>query len=371
MKLRNLCISCGGTGGHFYPGLAVAREWKRQNGNVLLLLGGKHAEKQSQIAASYGIDSVRIRAEGLSLHPVRLAGFFLALVRGFLQSRKAFKTFQADALLCMGSFASVPPLLAAKFCKVPYFLHDGNARLGKTTLKFGSSARALALSFPTPDGEKSKACQRELTGMPLRRELLEKIPSGEEALARINAQWNCKFTPERKVLLIFGGSLGAASINENCRIAADFPQKEKIQLIHLTGSGKLHDLQEYYKDADFPVLLLESSPDMQLFYAAADWIVCRAGGSTVSEVACFGKYALLVPYPFATEDHQSYNARYLTEGGGAELIRDDTLSQELFTEKLCSFLSDTESYRLKGLCNRDRAFPDAAQRVLNLIQSNL
>ena len=370
MKLRNLCISCGGTGGHFYPGLAVAREWKRQNGNVLLILGGKHAEKQAQTAASFGIDSVQISARGLSLHPVRLAGFFFALLRGILQSRRAFRDFQADALLCMGSFASVPPILAAKLFHVPFFLHDGNARLGKTTLQFSSSAKALALSFPTPDGKKC-TCIQELTGMPLRRELVEDIPEKEKALCVINEKWNCHFSPERKTLLIFGGSLGAASINDHCRISADVPEKEAIQLIHLTGSGNLSALQEYYKDASFPVLLLESSPEMQLFYAAADLIVCRAGGSTVSEVACFGKYAFLIPYPFATGDHQSDNARYLTDGGGAELIPDHTLTLSLFTEKVLSFLQQEEEYVEKGLLNKTRSFPDAAQRVLALIQSNL
>lgn len=370
MKLRNLCISCGGTGGHFYPGLAVAREWKRDNGNVLLLLGGKHSEKQAQTAASFGIDSVRIDAKGLSMHPLRFCGFLLALVKGFFQCRKAFRDFKPDALLAMGSFASVPPVLAAKHCRVPLFLHDGNARLGRTNLKFGSSARALALSFPTPDG-KNCTCDQVLTGMPLRRELLEGIPSREEALLRINEKWECHFSAERKTVLVFGGSLGAASINTNCLIPADLPEKDQVQLIHLSGSGKLQALQEYYKESSFPVLLLESSPEMQLFYAAADWVVCRAGGSTVSEVACFGKYALFVPYPYATQDHQSDNARYLVDRSGAEMVRDDALTQALFREKLLSFLRDADSCIQKGLLNKERSFPDASGRVLDMIESHL
>lgn len=367
MNLHRLCVSCGGTGGHFYPGLAVAREWKQQGGEVLLLLGGKHADSQIKTAEGFGIPAQKIPAAPLAHSPGELLKFIHTDFQGWRSCRRFCRQFQPDALLAMGSFASFPPILAAKTLHIPVFLHDGNARLGKTNLRMSSWAKAMALSFPTRDQAKCK-CPTVLTGMPLRPELLQKKLTKAEAVAEINRRWNADFSPERPTVLIFGGSLGAARINDNCRIPLDFPA-DAIQLIHLTGPDKFAGLSDYYRPAKFPHLLLESSPDMQLFYQAADWVVCRAGGSTVSELACFGKYALLVPYPYAAQDHQTDNAHWLTDSQGAELIWDQALTPEYFVSRLQAFLANPEQFREKGEKLRSLAFPDAAKRVLNMIDS--
>ena len=367
--LKNLCISCGGTGGHFYPGLAVAREWKAQGGNVLLMIGGKHAVKQHKIASDAGIGSVIVDAKPLSKNPVGLLKFGYSTLRGFRQCLAAFDEFRPDALLTMGSYAGLPPYLAARRRKIPLFLHDGNARLGKATLKMSRSAAALALSFPSPDAVLCK-CPSVLTGMPVRPELLAGKTDRASAIAEINRRWQRGFTGSRLTVLVFGGSLGAAGINTMCRIPADFPP-DKIQLIHLTGPGKLDETAEFYRNAAFPHLLLEGSPEMHIFYSAADWIVCRSGGSTVSEIACFGKYAMLVPYPFATQDHQSLNAAWLNPTGGVEIVQERNLSQQLFLDRLNAILADPERYRRLGAKLEEKAFPDASQRVLNLIDERL
>lgn len=367
--LQKLCISCGGTGGHFYPGLAVASEWQKQGGQVLLLIGGKHAVKQHKTASDAGIDSVIVPAEPLSRNPVKLLKFALAAWRGFRTSCTAFRKFRPDALLTMGSYAGLPPYLAALYCKIPLFLHDGNARLGKATLKMSRHAAALALSFPSPDTPLCK-CQAVLTGMPLRPELLAGKTDKNTAIAEINRRWNAGLTPDRFTVLVFGGSLGAAAINNLCRIPADFPPG-KIQLIHLSGPGKMDEISQYYRDAAFPHLILEASPDIQLFYSAADWIVCRAGGSTVSEIACFGKFTTLIPYPYATQDHQTLNAGYLAPTGGVEIVQERDLTKEYFPAKLKAMTSDPETFRQKGLRLAEKAFPNASGNVLNLIDSTL
>ncbi|MBO4630716.1 MAG: UDP-N-acetylglucosamine--N-acetylmuramyl-(pentapeptide) pyrophosphoryl-undecaprenol N-acetylglucosamine transferase [Lentisphaeria bacterium] len=368
-SLHRLCISCGGTGGHFYPGLAVAEEWKKQGGEVRLLIGGKHAVKQHKIASDAGIEAVIVAAKPLSRNPLGLCKFAWAAWRGMGQCLKVFSQFHPDALLTMGSYAGFPPYLAARVRKVPLFLHDGNARLGKATLKMSRNAAALALSFPSPDTEKCR-CPAVLTGMPLRPELLAGKTGKKTAIAEINQRWQLHFTADRFTVLVFGGSLGAAGINGQCRIPPDFPP-DKIQLIHLTGPGKLEEVKNYYRNAAFPCLLLEGSPDIHLFYSAADWIVCRAGGSTVSEAAYFGKYALLIPYPFATQDHQTLNAKYLEPAGGVEIVQEHDLNQKYFLDCLTRMLADPQSYQQKGIRLCERAFPDASQRILNLIDRRL
>ena len=334
-----------------------------------MLIGGKHAVKQHKTATDAGIESVIVDALPLSKTPAGLFRFALALWRGRRQCLDVFREFRPDALLTMGSYAGVPPYLAARAAKLPLFLHDGNARLGKATLKMSRHAAALALSFPSPDAERC-GCPSTLTGMPLRPELLDGKTDKAAALAEINRRWNTDFTPGRFTVLIFGGSLGAAGINGNCLIPHDFPA-DRIQLIHLTGPGKLDPVQQHYGHAAFPHLILEGSPDIQLFYSAADWIVCRAGGSTVSEIAYFGRYAMLIPYPFATQDHQTLNASYLEPTGGAEIVQERDLTPQLFVEKLRRLLDDPEGCRAKGEKLCERAFPDASERILNLIDERL
>ena len=369
-SLQRLCISCGGTGGHFYPGLAIAQEWKKQGGEVRLLIGGKHAVKQRATAAAAGIEGIIVDALPLARNPIGLAKFALATLRGRRQCINLFREFRPDALLTMGSYAGLPPYLAARRCGVPLFLHDGNARLGKATLKMSSKAGALALSFPSPDTDRC-GCPAVMTGMPLRPELLAGKTSKAEAVAEIDCRWpEAGLKPERFTLLVFGGSLGAAGINDNCRIPADLPADD-LQLIHLTGPGKMTEVEEYYRNAAFPHLILEGLPDIHLFYSAADAVVCRAGGSTVSEIACFGKYAMLIPYPFATQDHQTLNAQYLLPAGGVEIVQERDLSPELFRTRLQEWRNDPEKIRNLGAKLCERAFPDASQRVLDLIDSRL
>ena len=367
--LQKLCISCGGTGGHFYPGLAVAAEWQKQGGKVLLLIGGKHAVKQHKTASDAGIDSVIVPAAPLSLSPVKLVKFIWKGMRGFFVSRAAYRKFRPDALLIMGSYAGLPPYLAAVSCRVPVFLHDGNARLGKANLKMSRRAKALALSFPSPDTELC-GCPAVLTGMPLRPELLAGKTDKTAAIAEINRRWSAGLTADRFTVLVFGGSLGAAAINTICRIPADFPP-DKIQLIHLSGPGKMEEISQYYRNAAFPHLILEASPEIHLFYSAADWIVCRAGGSTVSEIACFGKYTLLIPYPYATQDHQTLNAEYLAPTGGVDIVQERDLTPDYFVSQLKAMTADPETFRKKGESLLAKAFPNAADNVLNLIDSTL
>ena len=168
MKLTTLAISCGGTGGHFNPGLSIARALKARGGNPVLILGGKHVVKQAETAAKYGIEAVKIEAVPLTKNPFRLPMFFKHLFAGAAQTKAAYRKYGCQALLCMGSFASFPPALAARLNRFPLFLHDGNAKIGRANRMLSRWAKALALSFPVKDVSRCK-CPTILTGMPDRK----------------------------------------------------------------------------------------------------------------------------------------------------------------------------------------------------------
>ncbi len=360
LKLKSLAITCGGTDGHFNPGLSIAQELKAQGGHAILLLGGKHADAQIRKAEQKGIEAYKITAS-----PLNSLRFLPDLLSGIRQSARLMKTHQAQALLSMGSFTAIPPFFAAKMQKLPFFLHDGNARLGKSNLFMSRFADAFALSFPSVNEEKIH-CPSVLTGFPLRRDLF-RPRTREEAVREINDMFGADFDPAKPVLLVFGGSLGAEKINANI----DFDGTE-LQVIHLAGPGKLETVKKCYAGkSENRILPLESFQDMNLLYTAADFVISRAGGSTVSELAYFGKYALLIPYPFAAEHHQDDNAAWLSSAGGAEVLTNSDCTKENFRRIIGRWLNDREAFTAAGRNNQQLARPDAADSVLKMIGSAL
>ena len=165
--------------------------------------------------------------------------------------------------------------------------------------------------------------------------------------------------------------LGAAAINENFTIPIDHPCAKSLQVIHLSGPGKYNAIHDKYSACGINALTLESASDMQNLYMAADLVVCRAGGSTVSELAIFGRYAILVPYPFAADGHQDDNARLLAQTGAARIVPNSECSPGLFRAILTDFLDDPDKFRKAGKAACAMAKPDAAANVLDFIDSSL
>lgn len=366
VQLEKLVISCGGTGGHFMPGLSIAREFQEHGGTVLLLLGGKNAAKQMEIAAKYGIPSLPFPASPLSGHPIRLLRFLKQTVIGFFKCRNAIRQFKPEAVLAMGSFASLAPVLAARSWKIPVFLHDGNAKLGKANLFLSRFAEAVALSFPAENAKNAK-CPAILTGLPLRQELISNQLPKEKAIAELNRIYGETLSPDKPTILVFGGSLGAETINRKLVFNQDLPEIRDLQLLRLVGPGKLELYQELYQKQCCKTVALESSGEMHLFYSAADLVISRSGGSTVSELAVFGKYALLLPYPFAAENHQENNAEWLASAGGAEILHDSEVSEQFFTDWILRWLKNREQFRIAGEKSKTLSRPDAASQVINMI----
>ncbi|MDR0931976.1 MAG: UDP-N-acetylglucosamine--N-acetylmuramyl-(pentapeptide) pyrophosphoryl-undecaprenol N-acetylglucosamine transferase, partial [Victivallales bacterium] len=321
MKLERLAITCGGTGGHFYPGLSVGRALRSQGGEVLLLLSGINSRRQKEIAESFGVPAVMLprmpSPQGIQSAFEFAGGAF----GGLCESYKQLRNFRPQALLGMGSFASMPPIWAAHLRHIPLFLHDGNARIGKANRFFSSGAKLLMTAFLPCNADKCR-CDVLVTGMPLRPEL-EKAAgiSRAEALDGLQRQFGVELDSDLPTILVFGGSQGAAIFNAMIPEALQKLQsRREFQVLHLAGPNKLGGLKKAYGDVIFPTLLLESSDQMELFLGAADFVVSRSGGGTVAELARFGKASILIPYPYASEDHQSDNARVLSESGAAELL---------------------------------------------------
>lgn len=368
--LKHLAVTCGGTGGHFNPGLSVAQTLNASGGKALLLLGGPRAEKQIELAAQSGVEAFRIPALPPPKNPLRLPEFFHAVLSGARASRRILKEHRIQALLSMGAYTSLPSFLAAKFAGIPFFLHDGNVRIGNANLLMSPFARALALSFPVVNGAHVH-CPCVRTGFPLRSDLLRSSRTREEAMAELSDRFSVPFDPAFPLLLVCGGSLGAETFNLNVAPDPSDPESASLQIVHLAGPGKKSRAEQAYAGLPNKILVLESFEDMALLYTAADFVFARAGGSTVAELAFFGKYALLTPYPFAAGHHQDDNAAWFASASGAEVLADSGFTRKASSAILSRWVRTRGFLAEAGIRNRVLAVPDAAENVLKMIAERL
>lgn len=364
-KNLRLAISCGGTGGHFYPGLSIAKVLKKEGGSVLLLLSGIHAQKQKAIADSCGIDAVALPDMPSPRKLKNIPKFLDGLLSGYLLAKRAIAEYEIDIVLGMGSFTSLPPVFAAKKLKKKIYLHDGNAKIGRANRFLSRYAAHLWTAFPPVNFNKIK-CPWSVIGMPVRPELTD----GEKytksaAIQELNSRFNANLDENLPTLLIFGGSQGAQKINLVLPEFLKTLSENSCQVIHLAGPGKLEETQNAYKDCKIKNLLLEASSEMQLMYGASDFVVSRSGGSTVAEIAFFGKAALLIPYPFAAENHQYDNAQFLQRYGGAVILDNSKCTPETFAEIIAPLLANPRKIADMSMKSRSAHTHDASREILN------
>jgi UDP-N-acetylglucosamine--N-acetylmuramyl-(pentapeptide) pyrophosphoryl-undecaprenol N-acetylglucosamine transferase len=335
-----------------------------------MMIGGKNVDSQGETAEGYGLEVSKLKAMPAPRFFLPMIKFLYGTIWGTIASMRAMRKFRPDALLAMGSFASLPPVLAAKLLGIPIFLHDGNARIGRANRFFSTWARLMGTAFPPVNSEKIK-CPYEYVGMPVRPELDYHPVEKTKAIEKLNSLFELNFKPELPTLLIFGGSQGAQIFNET------FPQmmlssgRKDFQILHLTGEGKFDSVKACYENAEFPVLCLPATSGMHWFYQAADAVVCRSGGSTLAELCLFGKFAFLIPYPYAAEMHQHDNARFLVDIGAAEMLDNSDCSIDKTRELLERWLEKPKAFAERGRKAVDYAKPDAAHDTLCMIDSLL
>ncbi len=356
MSTARILIMAGGTGGHVFPALAVANELRARGAEVSWLGTRRGLESDVVPAAGLPIDYISIaglRGKGLAgwvLAPWRLS---LALV----QAMRIILRRRPTAILGMGGFVTGPGGLAAKLSGRPLIIHEQNAIAGLTNRLLSRIANQVLEAFP--DVFAGNRVQH--TGNPIRRDIMQ-LDEPAKRYARHQG---------RLRLLVLGGSLGAMVFNETLpKALARLPEANRPEVRHQTGKRNFDVTREQYKGAGIEAELLPFIDDMSAEYDWADLVLCRSGALTVSELAGAGVPALLVPYPYAVDDHQSANGRYLAEAGAAELLPQSTLTAELLAEKLSLYCESPERGRKQLLEMAERARnlakPEATQRVVEI-----
>jgi UDP-N-acetylglucosamine--N-acetylmuramyl-(pentapeptide) pyrophosphoryl-undecaprenol N-acetylglucosamine transferase len=342
---RTILVMAGGTGGHIFPALAVADQL-RDKGWKIVWLGSK-AGMESQLVPQYGFEIEWVRFSGLrGKGLLRLVLLPLNLLIAFWQSARAIFRVRPDVVLGMGGYISFPGGIMAALLARPLVLHEQNSIAGLANKVLARVADRILVAFP------NALKNSEWTGNPVRRDIAQ-LPAPERRFR--NRAGNLK-------VLVVGGSLGAQALNETVpRALALIPQSQRPEVTHQAGEKHLAMLESGYREAGVTATTLAFIRDMASAYAMADVVICRAGALTVSELAAAGIASVLVPFPAAVDDHQTFNARYLADQSAAVLLPQAELTPRKLADLLLGFTRD----KLLDMANRARALgkPDAARIV--------
>lgn len=347
---KRILIMAGGTGGHVFPALAVAKYLSKLGWKVRWL--GTAERMEARLVPQHGfdidfIDIKGVRGNGFSR---KLAAPF-KILRSIGQARDVIKEFRPDVVLGMGGFASGPGGVAAKLSGIPLVLHEQNAIPGMTNKLLSRIASKVLCAFEGTF-EQVKA---EVVGNPIRKELVDLGESSDK-----------ECTEDALRVLVVGGSLGAKVFNDLMpRVTAEVSKSHAITVWHQVGKGNLPSVKAEYLHLaqDGSVKVAEFIDDMEAAYRWADVVLCRAGALTVSEVAAVGLPSLMVPYPHAVDDHQTKNAQVLVSAGGAFLLPQAILDTDKLVGKLQILASDRAELCQMGQRAKGVAVIDATEKV--------
>ncbi len=357
-------MTCGGTGGHIYPAVAIADEFRRRDPDTEILFIGSEIGMEKDLIPQTGYEITLISADGFSR---TLRGMILSvrrLLKGRKQAKKLIREYRPDIVVGTGGYASAPVVYMAEKAKVPTYIHEQNAIPGKTNKLLASSARKIFLGFRKA-GEYFRDPEKHIfTGNPVRREFMEL--SREEARKRLG------IAEDEFTVLAFGGSQGAGRLNrEMIKVIHEFSGQKGIRVLLGCGGYYYDAIMEEFREEGFTpadnIVIMEYIQDMAAFLKASDLVISRSGALTVAEVAVSGVPAVFVPFPQAAENHQFYNAQAVAEAGGAEVIEEKDLADDIILRRIRHYMENPGQLKEMAEKCRSCGASDAAEKICGII----
>lgn len=357
MRTYKFILSGGGTGGHIYPAIAIANELKSRFPESEILFVGAQDKMEMQKVPQAGYPIKGLWIAGLQRRlTFDNALFPVKLLSSLLKSRQIIKQFKPDVVIGTGGFASGPLLQMANSAGIPTVIQEQNSYPGITNKLLSKKANAICVAYEKLERFFPKE-KIVLTGNPVRQDLIAIDGKRAEGLAHFNLD------PNKKTVLILGGSLGARRINQLIEKELEFFASQKVQLLWQCGKLYFEEYQKYNSDNVQVMAFVER---MDLVYAAADIVISRAGASSVSELCIVGKPVIFIPSPNVAEDHQTKNAQSVADKNGAILIREselDTAFESTFSDLIANECKQNElSRNIKNL-----ALPNATKAIVEEI----
>ena len=356
-----IAIACGGTGGHLFPGLAVAEVLQQWNCDIALLVSKKDVDQEA-IKSALGMHVVTLPA--VALQNWRWGRFLTGCWQSYRLCQQAFTQLKPRAVLAMGGFTSAPPILAGKRAQAATFLHESNSIPGRANRWLSPWVDQVFVGFPTAKGRLYSQAIR-LVGTPVRPSFKPSDPTACRIALGL--------APAKPVLLVMGGSQGASGINRlmDAAIPLLAQQAPDLQFLHLTGPEDGDQLRASYAAHQRRAVVRPFLTEMELALGAATVVVNRAGASSLAEIAALGVPTILIPYPHATDNHQYYNARAVVQSGAARLLEQSTTTGPMLAASVLNLLQDSAAYAAMGSALSQWHFPNAARDIASDIFARL
>lgn len=354
-------LSGGGTGGHIYPSIAIAEEIEKRHPDAeILFVGTEHGmEKKIVPANGYSIDYITVSGFDRR-HLAKNVKVLNDLRKGLGESRKILKSFRPDLVIGTGGYVCGPVVRSACRMGIPTYIHEQNAFPGLTNKLLSKKVDRVFLAFE--DARKHFNLKKEpvITGNPVRRAFSE--ASREESRKKLG------IAQDDFVVLGFGGSLGARRVNEvMLEVAEHFASRQNVQIFFTTGRSYYQEIMEGKHPESNHITYLEYIDDMPLYLAACDVAVTRSGALTVSEITAAGKASVMIPSPNVTDNHQFYNAKVVSDRGGAVLIEEKNLAEGQVAHIIEKLVSDRELLTKMEKAAAALGRTDAAQIICDTI----
>ncbi|MBQ7044112.1 MAG: undecaprenyldiphospho-muramoylpentapeptide beta-N-acetylglucosaminyltransferase [Clostridia bacterium] len=367
---KKILIATGGTGGHINPALAVAGYIRDNYPDAKILFVGTAVKMEAQLVPAAGYDFKTIDIQGFSrdLTPSGIKqniGTVIKLLKSSSQAKKIIKDFAPDVVLGFGGYVGGPVLRTACKMGIPTAIHEQNAFPGVTNKALAKTVDAVMLTSPEAEKYIQPKNPCIVTGLPVRGELI----SADREFSRVELG-----VDERPVILSMGGSLGARVINTAVtQLIEERYERKNCYFLHATGKAGvgMFDVIEKEKGISLSenkhIMLREYINDMHRCMAAADLVICRAGASSLSEIQALGKPSILVPYPYAAENHQYHNAMALVKNDAAILIEEKDFTGERLIKEIDALLADRKRLEALGQNAKKMAIYDATERIVDCI----
>ena len=358
---KKYLISGGGTGGHIFPAVSIANELRRQDPDCEILFVGAENRMEMERVPAAGYDIVGLKVEGLDRKNLfRNIKVVWNLIFSMLKVRGIIKDFQPDVAVGVGGYASGAALKVAQMMGIPVVLQEQNSFAGVTNKMLAKGAEKICVAY-TGMERFFPADKIVLTGNPVRQNLLAEINRNE-------AYEYFGLNPNKPTLMVMGGSLGARTINQAMIAGLERLKSSGIQVIWQTGKIYYQDaLKAYEPYRCDEIKVTDFLSRMDYAYAVADLVVSRAGASSISELSLLGKPSILVPSPNVAEDHQTHNARALSDKGAAILVR-DVEAVDMLVNTALETIASTEKLQSLSANVLKLAYPNSAEKIVNEIK---
>jgi UDP-N-acetylglucosamine--N-acetylmuramyl-(pentapeptide) pyrophosphoryl-undecaprenol N-acetylglucosamine transferase len=333
-KTPFVAIACGGTGGHLFPGIAVAEELKKRGCKIALLISPKEIDQQA-VKAACGMEVFTLPAVGLQNR--NYISFAVSFWKSFKAAQKIFKKQPPQAVLAMGGFTSAPPILAAKKCGSETFLHESNTIPGRANRFLARFVDEAFVGFPET-ADRLRSSKTLITGTPVRPQFVIRDAPDSRAALGLN--------PDLPTVLVVGGSQGASGLNDMMVSVLPLLVSKKWQWLHLTGASDFEKVKAAYAAQKLKAIVKPFLAEMEFALGAATVAVSRAGASSLAEIAAVRLPSLLVPFPVAADNHQFFNALAFEKSGAAKLLEQKNSTPEKIAAILSELIED-ETVRSK------------------------